>query len=314
MRAVADIFKANRKFFLATHINPDGDAIGSSVALAMALKAMGKEVTVYDRDGVPENCTFLPGMDMVTDMVSVQDTSEAVLVLLDCNTPVRAGLDESISFKTSVVIDHHQTESPFGQVRWVEPLEAATGVMVYRLLVSLEAAITRDIAINLYAAIAIDTGVFRYGNTSGEVLEIAASLVRAGAVPAEITDHLYNSWSANRYRLFSLVQGSLEIHGSVALSMVTLDMFDVTNTGSGDTETFVNQPLVMGSVMVSALIKQKDKGLWKVSLRSKGNIDISPVAVKFNGGGHKNASGCSLEGDIKRVKQQLLDALKDVIR
>jgi len=184
VREVYETVKANGKFFLATHISPDGDAIGSAVALGLALRSMGKDVTVYDRDGVPDLYRFLPGSEMVTDEVRRQDTSGAVLVLLDCNTPVRAGLDETGSFEKSVVIDHHQTESPFGDVKWVEPREAATGSMVYRLLVELGAEITTDIATNLYTAIAIDTGVFRYGNTSAEVLDTAAELVRAGAAPA----------------------------------------------------------------------------------------------------------------------------------
>ena len=223
-----------------------------------------------------------------------------------------AGLDEAVSFIKSIVIDHHQTESPFGAVKWVEPREAATGTMVYRLLVDLGAEITTDIATNLYSAIAIDTGVFRYGNTSAEVLETAAELVRAGAAPADITDRLYNSWSADRYRLFSLAQASLEMYGPVAMSTVTLGMFDETGTGSEDTETFANYPLVMGSVRVSVLLKQKDDMLWKASLRSKEEIDVSKVAVKFNGGGHRNAAGCSLEGSMSDVKQKLLDALKDL--
>ncbi len=313
MREVYETVKANGKFFLATHISPDGDAIGSAVALGLALRSMGKDVTVYDRDGVPDLYRFLPGSEMVTDEVRRQDTSGAVLVLLDCNTLARAGLDEAGSFEKSVVIDHHQTESPFGDVKWVEPREAATGSMVYRLLVELGAEITTDIATNLYTAIAIDTGVFRYGNTSAEVLDTAAELVRAGAAPADITDRLYNSWSADRYRLFSLAQASLEMYGPVAISTVTLGMFDETGTDPEDTETFVNYPLVMESVRISALLKQKDDVLWKASLRSKEEIDISKVAVMFNGGGHRNAAGCSLEGSMPDVKQKLLNALKDIL-
>ncbi len=312
MREVAEVIKSNDKFFLATHINPDGDAIGSAVALGLALRRMGKEVTVFDRDGVPGVCGFLPGSGMVTDVARAEDTSEATLILLDCNTPERAGLKD-IAFDRSVVIDHHRTESSFGDVRWVDTGEPATGSMVYRLLLALGLDITPDIATNLYAAIAIDTGVFRYGNTTAEVLETAALLVRAGADPVDITERLYNSWSPDRYRLLSLTQASLSLHGPVAVSTVTLDMFSETGTTGEDTENFVNYPLVMDTVKVSVMLKEKEGGIWKVSLRSKGDIDISKVAVQYSGGGHRNASGCSLVGELEAVKQKLLDSINEIL-
>ena len=312
MREVAEVIKSNGKFFLATHLNPDGDAIGSAVALGLALRSMGKEVTVFDRDGVPGICRFLPGSEMVTDVARQEDTSGATLILMDCNTPERAGLND-IAFDRSVVIDHHRTEAPFGDVRWVAPGEPATGSMVYRLLLALEQEITPEIATNLYAAIAIDTGVFRYGNTTADVLEMAALLVRAGADPTDITERLYNSWGTDRYRLFSLTQASLNLQGPVAVSTVTLDMFRETGTTGEDTETFVNYPLVMDAVKVSVMLKEKEGGIWKVSLRSKGDIDISKVAVQYSGGGHRNASGCSLEGELEAVKRKLLDSINEIL-
>ncbi len=312
MREVVEAIKGNGKFFLATHLNPDGDAIGSAVGFGLALRKMGKQVTVYDRDGVPEICRFLPGADMVVVEAKEEDISGAVLILLDCNTLERAGL-KGFTFERSIVIDHHQTESPFGDVRWVEPREPATGSMVFRLLEALGQEITPDIAANLYAAIVIDTGVFRYANTSADVLEMAAYLVRAGADPADITERLYNSWSPDRYRLLCLVQASLDLHGPVAMSIITMGMFQETGTTSDDTETFVNYPLVMESVKVSVLLKEKEAGVWKVSLRSKGDIDVSKVAVQYSGGGHRNASGCSLEGSFEEVKQKLLGSLREIL-
>ncbi|MCK4911521.1 MAG: bifunctional oligoribonuclease/PAP phosphatase NrnA [Thermodesulfovibrionales bacterium] len=312
MREVVEAIKGNGKFFLATHLNPDGDAIGSAVGFGLALKSMGKQVTVYASDGVPAICRFLPGVDMVIDEAKEEDISGSTLILLDCNTLERAGL-KGFTFKRSIVIDHHQTESPFGDVRWVEPREPATGSMVFRLLEDLGQEITPDIATNLYSAIAIDTGVFRYANTTADVLEMAALLVRAGADPVEITERLYNSWSPDRYRLFSLAQASLELHGPIAMSIVTLGMFQETGTTGEDTETFVNYPLVMDTVKVSVMLKEKEGDVWKVSLRSKGDIDISRVAVQFNGGGHRNASGCSFEGNIADVKQRLLNSLREIL-
>ena len=312
MREVVEAIEGNGKFFLATHLNPDGDAIGSAVGLGLALRSMGKQVTVYDRDGVPGICRFLPGADMVIDKVKEEDISGAILILLDCNDLERAGL-EGFTFERSIVIDHHQTESPFGDIRWVEPREPATGSMIFRLLEALGQKITPDIATNLYSAIAIDTGVFRYANTTAHVLEMAAYLVRAGADPADITERLYNSWSTDRYRLLSLALASLDMHGPIAMSIITLGMFQETGTTGEDTETFVNYPLVMEPVKISVMLKEKEGDVWKVSLRSKGDIDVSRVAVQFNGGGHRNASGCSFEGNIVDVKQRLLSSLREIL-
>jgi phosphoesterase RecJ-like protein len=149
MNKVIEIIMGNERFVLATHLNPDGDAIGSAVALGLVLKALGKDVTVYDRDGVPEAYRFLPETDMVTRELDAGVGDETVLVVLDCNSPERAGLDDAGGFKTTVVIDHHQTGTEFGDIRWVEPREAATGVMVYRLIEALGVEVTPEMAANL---------------------------------------------------------------------------------------------------------------------------------------------------------------------
>ena len=313
MREVIETIKANGKFLLATHLNPDGDAIGSAVALGLALKALGKDVTVYDRDGVPEGYRCLPEADMVTREFAPGAGRDSVLVLLDCNSPERAGLDEDGEFARTMVIDHHQTETDFGDVRWVEPREAATGVMVYRLIEALGVEVTSAIATNLYAAIAIDTGIFRFQNTTAKVLEVGAALVRAGANPADIAERLYQSWSAARFRLFSVAMSEMEMAGPIAMIYVTLAMFDETGTTSEDTETFVNYPLVMDNVTVSVLLKEKEDGIWKVSLRSKGEVDVSGVASRFSGGGHRNASGCTVRGSLMEAKRSLIEALHDAM-
>jgi phosphoesterase RecJ-like protein len=312
MNNIVDALVSNDKFFLATHLNPDGDAIGSAVALALALKSMGKDVTVYDLDGVPSTCSFLPGSDMVVTSIRPEDIDGAMLVILDCNDSVRAGLKD-VKFERSMVIDHHKTESAFGDIKWVDPKEPATGAMIFKLLKAMGLEVTSDIAINLYAAIAIDTGTFRYGNTSAEVLDIAAELVRAGARPAIISDRLYNSWTPERYRLFSLVQGEVRIEGAIALSHVSRSMYNESGATSEDTENFVNFPMLMDNVKVSVLFKENEGNLWKMSLRSKDDIDVSQVAEKFNGGGHKNAAGCKLEGNFNMVVNTIKEAIEKII-
>ena len=311
MRDIIKAIGSGSRFVIACHVNPDGDALGSSLALAGALKEMGKQVDVFSHDGVPALIGFLPGTESVLDELP-SDSSDAVLILLDCNGLERAGIPDAV-FRSSIVIDHHATATPFGDLRWVEPETAATGLMVYRMLLEMGVHMTPDIATNLYAAIAIDTGTFRFPNTTADVLEAGAALVRAGADPSVVADKLYQSWSHDRFLLFSLVLAGLEISKPLAILSVTMQMHEQTGTTVDDTETFVNFPLIMDDVKVSVLMKQREGDLWRVSLRSKGDVDVSAVAASFGGGGHHNAAGCSIEGPMDEAKARIMKALKGVL-
>jgi phosphoesterase RecJ-like protein len=297
-----------KKFFVATHINPEGDALGSALAMAMALESMGKEAIVYDRDPVPESYRFLPGHERFTTSLQSLTFYGPPLILLDCNEPGRAGID-SVSVPFSAVVDHHETEKEFGQIRWIEPRAAATGVMVYALLKKLGVQITGDMAMNLYTAIAIDTGTFRYSNVTSDVLRAAAELVDAGADPAAIAEGLYETWSRGRFTLLIGVLNTLEITDGLAITVVTKEMFTRTGTSAEDTENFANFPRMMKESEVSAFFRETEDG-WKVSLRSRGSVNVAQIAGGFRGGGHRNAAGYSVKGDLKKAKESLIEAVK----
>jgi phosphoesterase RecJ-like protein len=297
-----------KKFFVATHINPEGDALGSALALAMALESMGKEAVVYDRDPVPESYRFLPGHERFTTSLQSLTLNGPPLILLDCNEPGRAGID-SVPVPFSAVVDHHETEKEFGQIRWIEPRAAATGVMVYALLKKLGVQMTRDMAMNLYTAIAIDTGTFRYSNVTSDVLRTAAELVDAGADPAAIAEGLYETWSRGRFRLLIGVLNTLEITDGLAITVATKEMFLRTGTSAEDTENFANFPRMMKGSEVSAFFRETEDG-WKVSLRSRGGVNVAQIAGGFQGGGHRNAAGYRVKGDLKKAKESLIEALK----
>ncbi|MEW6586614.1 MAG: bifunctional oligoribonuclease/PAP phosphatase NrnA [Nitrospirota bacterium] len=312
MKVPPDILSFLKKedgFFIATHINPEPDALGSSLALSTALESMGKRTIVFDRDTVPEFYRFLPGHERFVNSTSQIETSSYHLVLLDCNTPDRAGID-GLPFLSSAVIDHHETEKGFGDISWVVPGAAATGIMVFYLIKELGASISREIAMNLYAAIAIDTGTFRYSNTSAEVLRVAAELMEAGADPAFVSTSLYDTWTEDRFCLLILVLDSIEIRDSIAFTHVTKEMFEKTGTGPEDTENFANFPRVMKQVKVSAFFRQVGENHWKASLRSKGDLSVAGIAASFGGGGHKNAAGYTFKGTLEDAKEALLVALK----
>jgi bifunctional oligoribonuclease and PAP phosphatase NrnA len=306
---LVSFLKENDNFFIATHISPEPDALGSSLALSMALESLGKKTIVYDRDTVPEFYRFLPGYEKFIHSTTHVQTSACNLMLLDCNTPDRAGI-EGMAFRSSTVIDHHETEKGFGDLRWIVPDAAATGILIFSLIKELGTAITKDIAVNLYAAISIDTGTFRYTNTTADVLRVAAELVEAGASPAFISDNLYNIWSDRRFSLLIASLNTLDIRDGVAFTHVTQAMFKKTGTGPEDTENFANLPRTMKHIRISAFFRQIGENYWKASLRSKGALNVAEIAVSFGGGGHRNAAGYTFKGTFEAAIEALLKTLR----
>ncbi|MBM4147145.1 MAG: bifunctional oligoribonuclease/PAP phosphatase NrnA [Nitrospira sp.] len=300
--------KEKDNFFIATHINPDGDAIGSSIALLFALESIGKNALIYDKDPVPEIYRFLPGHERFIHSISGLTPSAHNLILLDCNSLDRVGID-GVNFPFASVIDHHETENEFGDIKWVEPDAAATGMMVFYILKTMGLEITCEIAINLYAAIVIDTGGFRYSNTDAEVLRVAAELVQAGANPGEISKSLYEMWSEKRFQLLMMALNTLEIRNNVAFTAVTKEMFTKTGAGPEDTEHFSNFPRMMQDIRISVFFRETGDNEWKVSLRSRGEVNVARIAELFKGGGHKNAAGYKVKATLESSKELLLKSI-----
>lgn len=312
-KEIESVFKQEKVFFLATHISPDGDAIGSALALSSALESLGKEVRVYNRDRVPELYKFMPGHKRFRPGLKNAFTKSPVLILLDCNSPERAAL-EQYSFRRSVVIDHHETERDFGDIRWVVPGAAATGLMIFYLIKAMGVALTGDMSTNLYTSIAVDTGTFRYSNTSSEVLSASAELIEAGANPSFIAECLYERWEGNRFDLLVMTLNNLEIKNDVAMIHITKNMFQKTGTSPEDTENFSNFPRMIETVKISAVFRDIGDGFWKASLRSKGNVNVAKIAEIYGGGGHKNAAGFKTRGSLKSVKEKFLLAAEKLVR
>lgn len=309
---IVSYLKKNDSYLVATHINPEGDALGSSIALSMALESLGKNVIVYDRDPVPYFYRFLPGHERFTNTLSPGSPIHN-LILLDCNDPERAELVDILKKikPFTIVIDHHETERDFGDLRWIVPSASATGQMIFHLIKAMGINISVEMATNLYTAIAIDTGTFRYSNTNASTLLDAAELVKAGANPASVATSLYDTWSRGRFELLILSLNTLEILDGVAVTTVTREMFQKTGTDAADTENFANFPRMIADVKVSAFFREIEEG-WKVSLRSKGLVNVAEVAEAFGGGGHRNAAGYKVKGDLKGAKESLIRRLKEL--
>jgi phosphoesterase RecJ-like protein len=304
---ILSVFKKEKRFLIANHISPDGDTVGSGLALSAALESMGKKTAVYCRDRIPRYYRFLPGQEKITRGLKELAKTGPVLVLLDCNSAQRAAV-ERYAFPLSVVIDHHETGSDFGDVRWIRSDAAATGLMVYHAIKAMGVRLTREMAVNLYTAIAVDTGTFRFSNTSAEVLDAGADLIRHGADPGRITQQLYESWEEKRFRLLLMTLDTLEIRDRVATIFITQEMFDKTHTRAADTENFPNFPKMIGAVEVSVSFRQKGGNVWKVSLRSRGKVNVARIAELFGGGGHANAAGYEAEGSARAVRDALYRA------
>jgi phosphoesterase RecJ-like protein len=306
-RRLLSALRAESTFLIAAHIDPDGDAVGSALALSAALEAIGKKTFLYSRDPVPKYFTFLPGEKMFTPRLREITKEDPVLVLLDCNSPERAGI-EAYRFRKAIVIDHHETAKDFGDVRWIDHTAAATGMMIYRLTKALGVKFTAEIATNLYTAISVDTGTFRYSNTSSDVLRASAELVDAGAEPNRIADYLYETWGYKRFRLLIAALNTLEVRGRVAVVYITKEMYRETGTSPEDTENFSNFPRMIGSIRVSVLLRELEQGGYKASLRSKGAVNVARIAERFGGGGHRNAAGFKASSDLKTIREALFRA------
>jgi phosphoesterase RecJ-like protein len=316
IEAIAEMIAARDRFLLLTHINPDGDALGSLLALGEGLTALGKKVTMFYEGEVPEMYSFLPGLaDAVSSPGSPDDYQ--VAVLLDCHTFDRVGPSAATmsGIGLRVVLDHHLVEGELPEFALVDPEVSAAGELVWSLLNHLGVRISPSMAVNLYVAVYTDTGAFSFSNTTADVLEIAADLVRAGADPWNIFSSLYLNRSPARLRLLGLALTNMELFldGRVAAMSVTAGMMADTGSCAGDTDGFVEYPRSIKGTELAVLIRESGAGMYKVSLRSMGRINAAALAQTFNGGGHFQAAGCTVSGTLSEVKEKVVAAAADLL-
>lgn len=308
-RKIKDLIREGQDFLVTTHIDPDGDAIGSAFAFAFALQSLGKKVTVYLGDQVPYRYAFLPA-PQITHVVP-HDTFDAVFVL-DCGSLFRIGKGhEDVALRKPLInIDHHDTNDHFGTVNYVDNTASSTGEIIYRLLKYLKVEIDRNMADNIYAAVFTDTGSLRYENTSLSAYRVCEDMVKAGANPSQIAMMIYENHPKERYLLLGEVLGTLATYnGMVVMAHVTGDMFKKTGTNSEFVDGFVEFIKEVRGIEVAVLMRELDKNLYKISMRGKGTIDVAAICAMFGGGGHRNAAGCRIEGTIEETRHKLLDAL-----
>lgn len=307
--AVADALRARTSFILTSHARPDGDAIGSQLALALALDALGKRVRLLDRDPVPGIYRHFPGADRVE--VSPRATGDAdAAVLLECSDLTRPEV-EGLDRYFVVNIDHHIGNRMYGAVNWFDPSAAACGEMVADVIDALGVAWTPEIATHLYLAITTDTGCFRYGPISARTFEICRRIAGTGVEPARLSREIFESFGMGRVRLMGAMLAAMELHFDNRFALLYFDEEMLARFGAtlDDTEGLVNLPLNARECLAVALFKRQSPGIFRVSLRSKGAVDVRGVAARWSGGGHTNAAGATLTGELPALKAALIEAV-----
>ena len=319
-QGVIEAIKDGSRFVLATHRDPDEDGVGSQLALCMALKQMGKEPMIINPDPLPAPMKFLDQKGFVTGYESYSaDRLKAILdevdtiFVLDLNQWGRlAKLGEIYEQHSDKVIfiDHHPLESPLPRHSVCMESSSSTGELIYNLLTEMEHPIDPEIARNLYCAIIKDTGAFRFENTSARVLDIAGKLVKAGARPDQAYKNVFERTSLPAIKCMGLVLNTLELayDNRLAHIHVTQEMLKKSGATIEETENFVNLVRAIEGIEVCFFFREKDDGNIRVSLRSRSDYDVNVLAEQFNGGGHKRASGASLEGPMDKAISTLVDA------
>jgi len=308
-RRVCEALLRYRRLVITSHMRPDGDSVGSSLALAWALRELGADARVVHRDRPPLQLADFPGVEDVEIGDAIPAGTEAVVVL-ECGDLSRTGLSGFDGLPV-VNIDHHPGNTGYGDVRWFDGTASALAEMIFEIIAELGVPLTAGMATQLFVAVVTDTGSFRYPGVSPRTFSICARLLEAGADPVSTARRLYDSHTLGRLRLQGAVLRTLEIDASGRLAMLTLTDAMLAESGGAPDETdgLINLPLGVKAVQAAVFFKEAEHGQWRVSLRSKGDIDVGRVARGFGGGGHKNASGCTLEGPLERVRARILERM-----
>jgi phosphoesterase RecJ-like protein len=318
-RQIAELFRQNKSFLVVTHYRPDGDAIGSQLALALILRGLGKQVTVWNDDPVPAKFRFLPHSDLVQRPPALPQDFD-VVVAVDVSTWTRVGTAaERIGRRQHFVnLDHHVSNEKFADLNWIVPEAPASGCLVFEVMQKGGFPLTRDIATCLYAAIATDTGSFTYANTTAAALRIAADLVAAGVNVGELSRHVYESYPYARLQLLQLALADLTLadRNRIAYYWLTNEMFEQSGAHREDTEGLIDYARAIEGVIVAVVFEElPEDGKVRMSFRSKHpKVDVNSIARHFGGGGHREAAGARVTGKPQEIEAKVIATISKAIQ
>ena len=317
LREIAEVIHRARRFFLCGHINPDGDSIGSVLALGLVLEIMGKEVIMASPNPIPENLIFLPGVNRITTdfgQLSAIDT----FIMLDCSEPDRLGSEVAQLAKTAreiIVLDHHPVVDCAADYYYIDEHAAATGEIVFDLLELMNISFVQEIAVCLYTAIITDTGSFQYRNTTADTHRRIARLLTAGIDVSRVCISLYGERPLTHLRVVGAALNNLKlaVDGQLAWISMTREMLSEINASDEDCDSLINYPRMIKGVEVALFFQEIEPQLFKIGFRSKGRVDVNKIASAFGGGGHVLASGCRFSGKLPEVENAVLAMVKQAL-
>ena len=323
MDQITQHIKDCQHILIVSHAEPDGDAVGSLVALGLALAKLDKKITLFNTSPIPAVYRFLPGADRIVRQIKNADTYDLAIVL-DCANIVRIGEASAEVSKIPILIniDHHVSNTGFGHIQLIDPSACATAEIVYRLINALEIPFDKAIATSIYTGILTDTGSFRFSNTNPAAFAISRAMTDAGAEPHNVAQHLFGTYSLGRIKLLNMALNSIVISDNCKLSMMTVtrSMLNTTGTNSEDLDGMINYARRIEDVKVAALIHEIKNGAGKfsnmnryhVSLRSDSSVDVAKIAGKFGGGGHASAAGFQIESTLMALKTKIIELAEDL--
>ncbi len=308
MAAILDLLRQGERFLVCSHTRPDGDAVGSMLAMGMLLEQMGKQADLVAADRVPAVYRSLPGAEKIRWVLRVRGIYDAV-ILLECDSVERSRV-RGLEPYFHINIDHHATGRNFGHLNWIDRDAASVGEMVHRLVKAAGATVTPEMARCLYTTVLTDTGGFCYGGIRASTFEFARELAVAGADPVAIARDIYFATPESKLRLLGAALSTLQHEGKLAWLWVThADMLHARAVEE-DCEGIVNYAISIAGVEAAAFLRELPEGRIRLSLRSKGKIDVAALAAGLGGGGHENAAGVTLDGPLERATAEILAALK----
>lgn len=307
----------HQRFAVLSHVRPDGDALGSQLALAVSLQELGKTVRVWNEDGMLEKYSFLPHAELLTKPPAAKEDVDLV-VALDTAVPTRLGtaLDAVGSAKMMINIDHHPSNPAYGDLVYVDPASPATGQILFELIADQKLPLTKEVAENLYVAISTDTGSFQYPNTTARTFEIAAELIRVGVDVGRVSQLLYENYPRRRIELLRELLGTMRFEGKGRVASFSLDLEMAKRLGvlPEDNEGLIDHLRAIRGVIVAVFFEELPDGKVRVSMRSKSEkADVCAICMKFGGGGHTLAAGARVRGTLAEVEKKVLEAICEVV-
>ena len=314
---IGKVLRGHQRFAVLSHVRPDGDALGSQLALTLSLQKLGKDVMAWNEDGLLEKYNFLPGGEQLRGPANGPQDFD-VAIALDTATQNRLGTaaDSVRSAKTWINIDHHPSNPGYGDLVYIDPAAPATGQILYELIRSQQLPIDAPIAENLFVAISTDTGSFQYPNTTARTFEIGAQLLRCGVNVGRVSQLLYENYPRRRTELLRELLGTMRVkgHGKVASFSLSLKVAADLKVKPEDNEGLIDHLRAIQGVVVAAFFEELVEGKVRVSMRSKSDAaDVCAICEKFGGGGHKLAAGARVRGTLAEVEEKVLKEICHVV-